>query len=128
MNKVYLSGIVSDNPRQLGGEGQAPHTVFPLCVRHMTSAGVVKKELYRINAWNRTAEFCRERLAKGMKIAVEGYLTQRVFQAGDVPNVSVEVAADELFIPAKDQPTAQRTAQPAAQPMADLTEPKELEV
>ena len=104
MNRVYLSGIVSDNPRQLGIEGQAPHTVFPLSVRHKTSAGVVKKELYRINAWNGNAEFSRERLAKGMKIAVEGYLTQRVFQAGGVPIVSVEVAADEIFLPAKIQP------------------------
>lgn len=107
MNRVYLSGIVSDNPRQLGGEGQALHTVFPLSVRHKTGAGVVKKEMYRINAWNANAEFCRERLAKGMKIAVEGYLTQRVFQAGGISVVSVEIAADEVFLPAKIQPNAE---------------------
>lgn len=107
MNRVYISGIVSDNPRQLGGEGQAPHAVFPLSVRHKTSAGVVKKEMYRINAWNTNAEFCGERLAKGMKIAVEGYLTQRVFQAGGVPVVSVEIAADEVFLPGKMQAGAE---------------------
>ena len=107
MNKVYLSGIVSDDPRQVNGEGQAPHTVFSLCVRHKTSAHIVKKELYRINAWNANAEFSRERLVKGMKIAMEGYLTQRVFQAGGIPVMSVEVAVDELFIPAKIQPMAE---------------------
>ena len=104
MNKVYLSGIVSDDPRQVSGAGQAPHTVFSLCVRHKTSANAVKRELYRINAWNANAEFSSERLAKGMKIAVEGYLTQRVFYAGGIPIVSVEVAVDELFLPAKVQP------------------------
>lgn len=120
MNRVYLSGIVSDNPRQLGSEGQAPHTVFLLSVRHKTSAGVVKKELYRINAWNGNAEFSRERLAKGMKIAVEGYLTQRVFQAGGVPIVSVEVAADEIFLPTKIQPGSEPDAGKEAAEQAAL--------
>ena len=45
MNKVYLSGIVSDDPRMVNGEGQAPHTVFSLSIQHKTSANIVKKEL-----------------------------------------------------------------------------------
>ena len=105
MNKVYLSGIVSDEPRQISGEGQASHTVFSLCVRHKTIGNVIKNELYRINAWNACAELSKLCLERGMKIAVEGYLTQRVFQAGGVSVVSVEVAVNEFFLPARPRMT-----------------------
>ena len=99
MNKVYLSGIVADEPRQVSAEGQVAHTVFLLSVRHKTGANIVKRELYRINAWNASAGFCKEHLAKGMRVALQGYLTQRVYQAGGIPVVSVEVAVDEVFLP-----------------------------
>lgn len=99
MNQVFLTGIVADAPVLLKAKEDAPaHAVFQLCVSHKTSAGAVRRELYPVNAWYKTAEWAQARLQQGARVALRGYLTQRTSQ-GDRPAVFVEITAEEFFNP-----------------------------
>ena len=95
MNKVYLSGRVSDNPGLVNQEGRAAHLMFLLCVQHKTQRGAVKQELYSVNAWNNTALWGGKNLRQGQSVGIQGYLTQHIRENG---MVTVEITAEE-FLP-----------------------------
>ena len=97
MNQVFLSGIIAEEPRLTQPEGTAAHLLFPLRVRHRTAKGVVKQELYTVNAWNNVALWGAKQLGRGQLVAIQGYLTQHTRENGVL---SVEVTADE-FLPAR---------------------------
>lgn len=97
MNQVFISGIIADEPRLTHSEAGATHLVFALSVQHRTVRGVIKRELYTINAWNNTALWGGASLTQGQFIALKGYLTQHI-HAGGAP--FTEVTAEE-FIPAQ---------------------------
>jgi single-stranded DNA-binding protein len=99
MNQVYLSGIVADPPIRVGiAEDGIAHAVFQLCVSHKTSKGEWRRELYTINSWNAAAQWVLQNLKQGQKVALLGYLTQRMQKTGDGVFVSVEVTSAE-FLP-----------------------------
>lgn len=108
MNQVFLSGIIAEKPRLTQPEGGTAHLLFPLRVRHRTAKGVVKHELYTVNAWNNVALWGAKRLEQGQLVAVQGYLTQHMRENGAL---SVEVTADE-FLPA-NKGSAREQASPA---------------
>lgn len=95
MNQVFLSGIIAGRPRLLRPENGAAHLLFPLRVRHKTAKGVVKQELYTVNAWNNVALWGAKQLGQGQLVVMQGYLTQRMREDGIL---SVEVTVDE-FLP-----------------------------
>ena len=110
MNQVFLSGIIAEGPRLIQSEGGAAHLQFLLRVRHRTAKGVVKHELYAVNAWNNVALWGAKRLEKGQLVAMQGYLTQHMRENGVL---SVEVTADE-FLPAnRDVARGREQASPA---------------
>lgn len=98
MNKIYLSGIVADPPIRYS-ESEAPlHVSFPLCVSHKTKQGLVKRELYVIQAWNGVADWAQTHLQQGQRVMVQGYLTQHNTTQPDGSTVTrVEVTAEEFF-------------------------------
>lgn len=99
MNKVYLSGEVYDEPVMVNRPDAAPHAVFSLMVSHRSKAGV-QQELYRVSAWNRCAEYCGQRLKRGMRIALQGHLSLRPIQLETKLFRAVEVTMTEVFMPA----------------------------
>lgn len=98
VNKVFLSGVVDGRVEDIGRGGRA-HVVFDIRVEHRTRAGEVKSESYRINAWNRCAEYCLENLSTGMRVALQGRLSQRILYVGDRPVTLTEVALNEVLVP-----------------------------
>lgn len=97
MNKVYLSGIIADDPILIGREGTAPHLTFNISVSHRSKAGI-RSELYRVSAWNNTALWGNANLRRGQGVAIQGYLTQRLTPINGIHMSSVEVSAEE-FLP-----------------------------
>ena len=97
MNQVFIAGIVADRPRLTQPENGAVHLKFALSVRHRTAKGVVKQEVYAVNAWNKAALWGAKQLAQGQLVALQGYLTQHTGEDGVL---SVEVTAEE-FLPAR---------------------------
>jgi len=96
MNKVFLSGVVSDAPEYRIEKNETAHLTFNLVVRHQRQAGDVKRELYRINAWNRKAEWGAKHLKKGQVVCFEGCLTQRQMKLGNMVIPCTEVTVEEF--------------------------------
>ena len=98
MNQVFISGIIADRPRLTQPENGAAHLMFALSMRHRTAKGVVKQELYTVNAWNRVALWGAEQLAQGQLVALQGYLTQHARESGVL---AVEITAEEFLLSAR---------------------------
>lgn len=94
MNQVYISGKIADRPRLTRAENGSAHLMFALSVRHRTAKGLVKQELYTVNAWNRVAQWGEKELEQGELVGVKGYLTQH---RGENGMVCVEVTAEEIL-------------------------------
>ena len=97
MNKVFLSGRISSAVQFRAEGGEAAHLVFMLSVRHKTRAGEVRWEAYRVNAWHDVALWGAKNLARGQRIGVCGYLTQRQVNAGGISALATEVVAEEIL-------------------------------
>lgn len=98
MNKVYISGELSDEPELVNKPDGDAHCVFGLLVKHHSRKGICK-EVYRVNAWHRSADFCIARLSRGMRIAIQGYLTQRPLLMGKKVFFASEITINEVFLP-----------------------------
>ena len=98
MNKVYISGVISEDPRLVGSAGSKAHLVFPITVSHKSSSGI-KHEKYYIHAWDRTAAWGMNNLRLSQRVVVNGYLTQvAVKESEERTRIDVVVTAEE-FIP-----------------------------
>lgn len=98
MNKVFISGMIVEKPTLRMEQGEIPHLILGLSVRHKVQNGEFRKETYRVSAWHNTAKWGAENLNKGQIIGVQGYLTQRQIHADAVTAVATEIAVDE-FLP-----------------------------
>ena len=98
MNKLFLSGRICSDPTLISTEGDAHHLAFSLEVCHRTAKGILKSEMYIVNAWNSCALWGMQHLRKGTKIALRGYLTQRMHDAGACRFLSTEITAEEFLL------------------------------
>ena len=88
MNRVYMSGKLAESPL-MRMDGGIAHLTAVLRVSHRTRAGIRKSEDYRINAWNRIAQWGMANLERGQVVAVQGYLTQN-HSDGNTTEITVE--------------------------------------
>lgn len=115
MNKVFLSGRIATEPQLRTENGDAAHLALLLSVQHKTRAGEVRREAYRVNAWHDVALWGAKNLARGQRIGVCGYLTQRQVNAGGISALATEVVAEEILpmnAAANVSTTAQETPEP----------------
>ncbi len=113
MNRVFLSGMIANDPSHTSSENGIERLTFQLCIKHRTLSGIIHKEYYTINAWNETAKWAKRNLSKGGFIALQGYLTQKTIKTSDGASVVVtSVAVDEFIVGAL--PTAVNNHEPAA--------------
>lgn len=115
MNKVFLSGRIATEPQLRTENGDAAHLALLLSVQHKTRAGEVRREAYRVNAWHDVALWGAKSLARGQRIGVCGYLTQRQVNAGGISALATEVVAEEI-LPMNAAAGASTAAQEAAKP------------
>ena len=97
MNKVFISGLINEAPVFRMEQGDIPHLILSLCVRHKTSAGKMQKETYRVSAWHNAARWGAEHLKQGQIIGLQGYLAQRRVNAGNIMATETEIAVDEFL-------------------------------
>ena len=96
MNKVFISGMITEKPELRIEPGEIPHLILHLSVRHKVKRGELRSEVYRVSAWRNTAKWGAENLSKGQVIGVQGYLTQRSVRMDNVTAAVTEVAVDEF--------------------------------
>lgn len=107
-HKIILVGNLGRDPEMRYTPGGQPVTSFSVATsrKYTTSAGEQVDETiwFRISAWGKQAEICKQYLSKGRQVLVEGRLTcdratggPRVFQRQDgSTGSSFEVTAETV--------------------------------
>lgn len=99
MNKVILIGNLAADPEsRTTGSGVAQCTLRLAVQRRFANpSGVRESDFFTVICWRQTAEFCQKYLLKGRKIAVEGSLQTRTYDAQDGSKRYVtEIIADNV--------------------------------
>ncbi len=105
MNKVILIGNLARDPELRTTQGGVPMCRFTIaCNRRVPNAqGVREADFIPVVAWRERAEFVSRYFTKGRKIAVEGQIQVRSYEAPDgSKRYSTEVLADNVeFVDSK---------------------------
>ena len=111
MNKAILIGNLANDPETRTTQSGITQCSFTLAVsrRFANQQGVREADFLRIICWRQTAELCARYLSKGRKVAVEGSIQTRSYDAQDGSKRYVtEIIADSVeFLGSRDE--AQRS-------------------
>lgn len=85
MNKVILIGNLTADPESRTTSSGVPQCTLRVAVqrRFANPSGVRESDFFNVICWRQTAEFCQKYLLKGRKVAVEGSLQTRSYDAQD---------------------------------------------
>ena len=99
MNRVILIGNLCDNPEAFTTQSGITRSTFRVAVqrRFANAQGVREADFLTVVAWRQTADFCNRYLTKGRKVAVEGSIQTRSYDAQDGSKRYVtEIIADSV--------------------------------
>ena len=85
MNKAILIGNLANDPESRTMQSGISQCTFRLAVsrRFANAQGVRETDFFTIVCWRQTADFCARYLSKGRKVAVEGSIQNRSYDAQD---------------------------------------------
>lgn len=85
MNKAILIGNLANDPETRNTQSGIAQCTFRLAVqrRYANAQGVREADFLTIVCWRQTAENCAKYLAKGRKVAIEGSIQTRSYDAQD---------------------------------------------
>ena len=118
MNKAILIGNLANDPETRTTASGVTMCQFRLAVqrRFANQQGVREADFFNIIAWRQTAELCARYLSKGRKVAVEGSIQNRSYDAQDGSKRYItEIVADNvefLSSPQGDRPRADNPSPP----------------
>ena len=99
MNKVILIGNLANDPEAFTTQSGVSRSTFRIAVqrRFANAQGVREADFLTVVAWRQSADFCNRYLSKGRKVAVEGSIQTRSYDAQDgTKRYVTEVVADEV--------------------------------
>ena len=99
MNKAILIGNLANDPETRTTASGITTCQFRLAVqrRFANQQGVREADFFNIIAWRQTAELCARYLSKGRKVAVEGSIQNRSYDAQDGSKRYItEIMADHV--------------------------------
>ena len=118
MNKVILIGNLTRDPEARTTQSGVAVTTFTIAVnrRFTNQQGVREADFINIVAWRQTAELCARYLSKGRKVAVEGSIQTRSYDAQDgTKRYVTEIVADSVeFLGSRDEGSRGGYEAPAA--------------
>ena len=118
MNKAILIGNLARDPETRNTPSGVSCTTFTVACnrRFVNQQGVREADFFNIIAWRQTAELCARYLSKGRKVAVEGSIQNRSYDAQDGSKRYItEIVADNvefLSSPQGDRPRADNPPPP----------------
>ena len=136
MNKVIMIGNLANDPEARTTQSGISQSTFRIAVqrRFANQQGVREADFFTVIAWRQTADFCNRYLSKGRRVAVEGSIQNRSYDAQDGSKRYVtEIIADNIeALGSRDEGQGQARprdngptpppAQPAPPSMNDFTE------
>lgn len=99
MNRIIITGNLTNDPEAYTTQNGITRSTFRVAVqRRFTNAdGKREADFLPVIAWRQTAEFCNKYLSKGAKVAVEGSIQVRQYDAQDGSKRTVtEIIADHV--------------------------------
>ena len=99
MNKAILIGNLANDPESRTTSSGIAQCTFRLAVqrRFANQQGVREADFLTIVCWRQTAELCSRYLSKGRKVAVEGSIQTRSYDAQDgTKRYVTEIVADNV--------------------------------
>ena len=101
MNKVFIIGNLASEPESRTTANGIAQCSFRLATqrRYANQSGVREADFHQVVCWRNTAEFASKYLLKGRRVAVEGSIQYRSYDAQDGTKRWVtEIIADNLEI------------------------------
>ena len=118
MNKAILIGNLARDPETMATTSGVAKCNFTIAVqrRFANAQGVKEADFIPVVCWRQLAELCSKYLSKGRKVAVEGTIQVRSYDAQDGPKRYVtEIVAESVeFLGSKDQQQAAQANAPEA--------------
>lgn len=99
MNRVIITGNLANDPEAFTTQSGIARSTFRVAVqrRFANAQGQREADFLTVVAWRQTADFCNKYLAKGRKVAVEGSIQTRSYDAQDGSKRYVtEIIADHV--------------------------------
>lgn len=125
MNKVILIGNLANDPESRTTQSGIAQCSFRLAVqrRFKGANGERETDFLQVVCWRQTAEFAQRYLAKGRKVAVEGSIQTRSYDAQDGSKRYVtEIIADSVEAVGSREDGAPSAQQPAQNQQTGFTE------
>jgi single-strand DNA-binding protein len=110
MNKVIIIGNLTKDPNGFTTQSGVTSSTFTVAVqrRYKNAQGNYDADFMTVVAWRGAADFCNKYLTKGRKVAVEGSLQTRSYDAQDgSKRYVVEIIADHVETLDKRETAAQ---------------------
>ena len=129
MNKVILIGNLANDPESRTTASGVSMCQFRLAVqrRFANQQGVREADFFNIVAWRQLAELCARYLSKGRRIAVEGSIQNRSYDAQDGSKRYItEIIADNVEFLSSSQGERQQRADnppPPSEPSGYSSDP-----
>lgn len=125
MNKVILIGNLASDPESRTTQSGVAQCSFRIAVqrRYKGANGERETDFLPVVCWRQTAEFAQRYLAKGRKVAVEGSIQTRSYDAQDGSKRYVtEIIADSVEAVGGREDGAQKPAQNRNEGFTDVNE------
>ena len=107
MNKAILIGNLANDPESRTTQSGIAQCTFRLAVqrRFANQQGVREADFLTIVCWRQTAELCARYLSKGRRVAVEGSIQTRSYDAQDgTKRYVTEIVADNVeFLSSREE-------------------------
>ena len=107
MNKAILIGNLASDPETRTTQSGIAQCSFRLAVqrRFANQQGVREADFLQIVCWRQTAELCARYLSKGRKVAVEGSIQTRSYDAQDgTKRYVTEIVAENVeFLSSREE-------------------------
>ena len=125
MNRVFLIGNLASDPESRTTQSGIAQCSFRLAVqrRFKGANGERETDFLPVVCWRQTAEFAQRYLAKGRKVAVEGSIQTRSYDAQDGSKRYVtEIIADSVEAVGSREDGAQNAQKHAQNQQTEFTE------
>lgn len=97
MNSIFISGRLTHDPKIMQSESGIVHTHFNVAVNRPTSGDEQITDFFDVVAWRGIGEACGKYLCKGDKVAIQGKMFIRDYEAKDgSKRRAYEISADSV--------------------------------
>ena len=121
MNKVILTGNLANDPESRTTASGVAQCSFRLAVqrRFANASGVREADFLPVVCWRNTAEYASKYLIKGRRVAIEGSIQTRSYDAQDgTKRYVTEIIAENLEILERSEAKSAAPADAAADAVA----------